>query len=156
DELEIATLQPLLTPILAAKLISGKVTGTLQANITEQEGKQIVSTHGVVETRNFILNDTPEQSEAIGWQQGKIEIGEGSSLSPFSLHLKPDLAQVFFKGAMTDHLMIETVNGDIQLAQTIAADGQQAQVAIAGALATTKLSLNGLPDAANVLTWDTG
>ena len=78
SELEVATLEPLLTPILAAKRARGKVTGTLQTSITEQDGVRSIHTHGVVETREFTLNDIPEQGEAVSWQQGKIEIGEGS------------------------------------------------------------------------------
>lgn len=155
DELEIATLQPLLTPILAAKQVQGKVTGTLQTDITEQEGKQIIRTHGVVETRDFILNDTPEQGEAVGWQQGKLEIGQGSTLSPFSLHLKPDLAQVTLKRSASNSLIIEKATGELRLAQASTPEQQQ-KVTIAGVLDTTKLTLNGLPEAANVLTWDSG
>ena len=48
SELEVGTLEPLLTPILAAKKARGKVTGTLQTNITEQDGVQVIHTHGVV------------------------------------------------------------------------------------------------------------
>ena len=145
----------MLTPILAAKRTRGKVTGTLQTSITEQDGVRSIHTHGVVETREFTLNDIPEQGEAVSWQQGKIEIGEGSTLSPFSLHLKPDLTQVILKRAANNDLVVEKATGDIRLAQATAVDGQT-QVAIAGTLETTKLSLNGLPQDINVLAWDSG
>lgn len=154
-DLEIATLQPLLTPVLAAKKIQGKVTGKLYADISDQDGTRVTRTHGVVVTQNFTLHDTPEQGETIGWQKGTIEIGEGSTLIPFSLHLKPDLSHVALKRATHNDLMIEQVTGETRLAQATAGDGQL-QIKIVGILDTGKLALTGVPETANVLSWDNG
>ena len=154
-ELETATLQALLTPVLAAKKLRGKVTGKLYTDISEQNGTQNIHIHGVIETKKFTLDNTPEQGNEVGWEQGKIEIDEGSTFVPFSLRLKPDLLNVTLKRPERGDLVIEKATGEVRLAQVTAPDGQQ-QIAITGSLDTMKLSMNGLPETTNVLAWDTG
>lgn len=155
NDLDVASLQPLLTPVLAAKQVHGKLTGDLNTVLFERDDAQAISVHGNLGAKGFSLSNTPEQGHTLRWEDGQIVISDGSSLLPFSLSLEPHLSRVVLQRPEHGDLTIEKVGGKLRLAQGSQPDQKQ-KVIIVGALDTAKLSLAGVPEAAKVLAWDTG
>lgn len=154
-EVDVDVLRPLLAPLLADKSLQGKVTGTIQTELTDKDGTQVVRVSGILETAQFTIDAIPEAGSSAGWEKGHLEIGEGSTALPLSVGLKTELSQFSLHRATQGNISIEKVNGDLYLVEPTAAGGKQI-VTVNGTLDTTKLTLNGVPEPVNILAWENG
>jgi len=155
SEVEVDALQPLLAPLLADKSLHGKVTGTVQTEISDKDGVRVANVSGTLETVKFTINEFPESGGFIGWEQGHVEISAGSTVTPLSLGMKTELSQFSLHRTTQGDLSIEKVDGDLRLTRATPTDKEQI-VRLSGSLDTTKLLLNDFPEPANTLAWEQG
>lgn len=151
--IDMAVFRPILAAILPGKSLQGKVSGSVHAALNPESTEGTVRFDGTLETTQFLLEGRPEAGGTVSWESGHITIREGSTATPLALHLEPQLARVRIQRPPQTNLAIEQVNGTVTLTSPTVTEGQP-PLLFSGALATTQLTLSGMPEAANVLAWD--
>ncbi len=151
--IDMAVFRPMLTALLPGKSLQGKVSGSVRATLNPQSTEGTVRFDGTLETTQFLLDGMPEAGSTVSWESGHITIREGSTATPLALHLEPQLARVRIQRPPQTDLAIEQVNGTVTLTSPTVTEGQP-PLLFSGVLATTQLTLSGMPEAANVLAWD--
>jgi Domain of Unknown Function (DUF748) len=151
--IDMAVFRPMLTALLPGQSVQGKVSGSIRAALDPQNTEGTVRFDGTLETTQFLLDGIPEAGGTVSWESGRITISEGSTATPLSLHLEPQLARVRVQRPPQTDLAIEQVSGTVTLTSPTVTEGQP-PLRFSGALATTQLTLSGIPEAANVLAWD--
>ncbi len=151
--IDMAGFRPILTALLPGKSLQGKVSGSVRAALNPQSTEGTVRFDGTLETTQFLLDGVPAAGGTVSWESGRITIREGSTATPLALHLEPQLTRVRVQRPPQTDLAIEQVNGTVTLTSPTVTEGQP-PLLFSGALATTQLTLSGMPEAANVLAWD--
>lgn len=153
DGVDVAVLRPFLTVLLPGKSLQGKVSGSVRAELNPQSIEGGVRFNGTLETTKFLVDGVPEAGSSLSWENGHIEIREGSTIAPLALHLQLQLSRLLVHRPSQTDLAIEQVNGTVALTSPTVAEGQP-PLMLSGTLATTQLTLTGIPEAASELTWE--
>jgi hypothetical protein len=151
--IDVGVFRPFLTTLLPGKSLQGKVSGSVRAALNPQSTEGSVRFDGILETTQVLLEGMPEAGSSVSWESGRIEIREGSTATPLALYLQPQLAHVRVQRPSQSDLAIEQLNGTVALTSPTVTEGQP-PLLFSGTLATTQLTLSGIPEAANVLTWE--
>jgi hypothetical protein len=164
SDIDVTVFQPFLAAFLPGKSLHGKVSGSVRAELNPQgteggaqtavaEGQLHIALEGTLETTKFLIDGVPEAGSSVNWENGHIEIRAGSTVVPFALQLQPRLTRLHMLQPSQADLAIEQVNGTVALTSPSVAEGQP-PLMVSGTLATTQLTLTGVPESTSVLTWE--
>lgn len=81
------------------------------------EGPQPLILSGTVETAQFSLNGIPESASVFTWENGQIEIRDGSTLVPLVLEVNTQLSKVSLQQFSQGDMAIEKASGTLRLTQ---------------------------------------
>lgn len=152
--IDVTVFQPFFAAFLPGKSLQGKVSGSVRAELNPQGTEGEVRLNGTLETMKFLIDGIPEAGSSVGWESGRVEIREGSTTAPLALQLQPQLSRLLVHQSSQANLAIEQVNGTVALTSPAVAEGQPPSLMFNGTLITTQSTLTGVPEAANVLTWE--
>ncbi|MSQ48250.1 MAG: DUF748 domain-containing protein [Deltaproteobacteria bacterium] len=153
--IDVAVFRPFLAVRLPGKSLQGKVSGSVHAALNPQSPEGSIRFDGTLETTQFLLEGMPEAGSSISWESGRIEIREGSTATPLALQLQPQLTRLRVQRPAQAGLAIEQVTGTVTLTSPLGTEGQPPPpLRVSGSLATTQLTLTGIPEAASGLTWE--
>jgi hypothetical protein len=150
-DVDLASLRPLLVPLLAVKDLQGKVSGTVRTELVPYERVQTIKVSGSLDTVALTITGVPDLESVFAWETGHVDLHEGSTLSPFAVEFRAELAQVSAQGLTQGACAIEKVIGDLRLTT----DKSPEVVRVNGTLATTVLRLSGTPEPQSLLAWET-
>lgn len=122
SDLNLALLQPLLTRLLTATQVSGRVTAIAHTTWSIHNGGQTVGLSGTVDTAAVGLTGFPEAQSELGWQSGRIEFADGSTLAPLAVGLNTQLSAVTFRRPAPGTLTVGQATGSMRLTWQEGAD----------------------------------
>jgi hypothetical protein len=87
------------------------------AQTTTADDSQPLTLSGTVETTQLTLNGAPEPASVLAWENGQIEIRDGSTLVPLVLEVNTQVSKVSLQGFSQGDVAIEKANSTLRLAQ---------------------------------------
>jgi len=81
------------------------------------EGSQPLTLSGTVETAQLTLNGVPESTSVLAWENGQLEIRDGSTLTPLVLEVSTQLSKISLQQFSQGDMAIEKANGTLRLGQ---------------------------------------
>lgn len=116
SELSLASLQPVFSRLLPGARVTGVVTGAVQTTFRITDGMPTVGVSGALDTAAVSVTGFSAAGSELGWQSGRIAVGEGSTVLPLAASLETSLSQLTLRHLPSGTLTIGQATGAGHLA----------------------------------------